>query len=165
VSDENLADRFEAVLPHLNERQQRIMAGAVARACGYGGVKAVALASGLSLSKVQAGARKCGRRCDAVTAGPRAGCGAETSGSGSAWFGGGAGRFGGTGDQGGPECSLRWTTKSLRKLADDLVSRGFTVSPPTVGQLLAAAGYSLQAPVKTKEGADHPDRSDSLPEK
>jgi Rhodopirellula transposase DDE domain len=60
--------------------------------------------------------------------------------------------------RGDPECPLRWTTKSLRKLSDDLALRGFTVSLPTVGQMLAASGYSLQAPVKTKEGADHPGR-------
>lgn len=67
--------------------------------------------------------------------------------------------------QGGPvaakagfDRALRWTTKSLRKLSDDLASQGFTASPPTVGQLLVASGYSLQAPFKTKEGADHPDR-------
>jgi len=38
------------------------------------------------------------------------------------------------------------------------VTKGFKISDDTVGRLLKAAGYSLQAPAKEKEGTDHPDR-------
>jgi hypothetical protein len=58
VTDERLVGFFANVLPHLNERQRRVAAGAAARALGYGGVKAVSVASGLSLSTVQTGARE-----------------------------------------------------------------------------------------------------------
>jgi hypothetical protein len=53
---------------------------------------------------------------------------------------------------------LRWTSKSTQHLADTLVANGFRISPDTVGRLLKAAGYSLQAPAKEKEGTNHPDR-------
>jgi len=56
VTDEDLSYFFGEVLPHLDERQRRITTGAAARALGHGGVKAVAVASGLSLSTVQNGA-------------------------------------------------------------------------------------------------------------
>ena len=56
VRDEDLSFFFGEVLPQLDERQRRMIAGATARALGYGGVKAVAGASGLSLSTVQSGA-------------------------------------------------------------------------------------------------------------
>ena len=53
---------------------------------------------------------------------------------------------------------LRWTTKSLRHLAEELTRRGHPVSAPTVGRLLQREGFSLQANVKTLKGAQHPDR-------
>jgi hypothetical protein len=53
---------------------------------------------------------------------------------------------------------LRWTCKSLRNLATELQERGHRVSHQLVAELLQAAGYSLQANRKTREGGDHPDR-------
>ena len=61
--------------------------------------------------------------------------------------------------RGDPESPLRWTSKSTRKLADELSGQGFKVSPQKVGQLLHASGYSLQSTNKTLEGASHPDRN------
>ena len=60
--------------------------------------------------------------------------------------------------RGDPESPLRWTSKSTRKLAAELTTQGYAVSPQKVGQLLAASGYSLQATQKDIEGTDHPDR-------
>jgi hypothetical protein len=60
--------------------------------------------------------------------------------------------------RGDPESPLRWTCKSLRKLADELRRQGHQVSHVAVGELLKAQGYSLQANAKTLEGGDHPDR-------
>lgn len=54
---------------------------------------------------------------------------------------------------------LRWTVKSTRQLADELKLQGFPVSYATVRLLLKESGYSLQANVKTREGASHPDRN------
>jgi hypothetical protein len=45
VSREELRGFFEAVLPHLNEVQRRVVAGAMATAMGRGGKTAVAEAS------------------------------------------------------------------------------------------------------------------------
>jgi len=61
--------------------------------------------------------------------------------------------------RGDPECSLRWTCKSVRALADELGARGHTVSYPVVAELLAEAGYGLQGNQKTKEGSHHRDRN------
>ncbi len=61
-------------------------------------------------------------------------------------------------ERGDPQSPLRWTTKSLRNLAEELTRQGHAVSAPTVGRLLKQEGFSLQANVKTLEGAQHPDR-------
>ncbi len=60
--------------------------------------------------------------------------------------------------RGDPESPLRWTSKSTRKLAEELAARGYQLSPQKVGQLLNASGYSLQANHKTTEGSAHVDR-------
>jgi len=61
--------------------------------------------------------------------------------------------------RGDPESPLRWTCKSVRKLADALNHKGHSVSHSTVAMLLAEMGYSLQANRKTTEGKQHPDRN------
>src|SRR5438128_2008542 len=60
--------------------------------------------------------------------------------------------------RGDPESPLRWTCKSVRRLAQALQAQGHQVSRTLVAELLNAAGYSLQANRKTKEGDSHPDR-------
>jgi hypothetical protein len=59
---------------------------------------------------------------------------------------------------GDPTSPLRWTSKSVRQLAAALQAMGHVVSRQLVAELLAAAGYSLQANRKTREGPQHPDR-------
>jgi hypothetical protein len=53
---------------------------------------------------------------------------------------------------------LRWTSKSSRKLAEELTRQGHRVSHRKVGQLLEKLDYSLQATRKTKDGSSNPDR-------
>src|SRR4051812_29079014 len=60
--------------------------------------------------------------------------------------------------RGDPMSPLRWTTKSTRKLADELRRQGWQISADTVAALLGAEGFRLQANPKTLEGKQHPDR-------
>jgi hypothetical protein len=53
------------------------------------------------------------------------------------------------GTRGNLESLPRWTCKSTRRLAGELVRKGHAVSPGTVGRLLYAADYSLQGNRKT----------------
>jgi transposase len=60
---------------------------------------------------------------------------------------------------GDPESPLRWTCKSTRTLAGELVYRQHPISHQKVRQYLRGLGYSLQGNRKTEqEGEDHPDR-------
>ncbi|GAA1899843.1 hypothetical protein GCM10009753_31290 [Streptantibioticus ferralitis] len=52
---------------------------------------------------------------------------------------------------------LRWTTKSLRHLAQELTRQKHPVRATTVGRLLRANGFSLQVISRTLEGQQHPD--------
>src|SRR3954468_17089933 len=60
--------------------------------------------------------------------------------------------------RGDPEGPLRWTCKSLRRLANELQAQGHQISRTLVGELLHGLGFSLQANAKTREGLSHPDR-------
>ena len=60
--------------------------------------------------------------------------------------------------RGDPERPLRWTSKSAAKLAVGLRERGHQLVDRSVLRLLEGLGYTMQANVKTREGADHPDR-------
>jgi hypothetical protein len=60
--------------------------------------------------------------------------------------------------RGDPESPLRWTCKSVRKLAEELRRLGHATSHRMVAALLHDLGYSLQANRKTLEGTSHPDR-------
>ena len=53
---------------------------------------------------------------------------------------------------------MRWTSKSVRKLADELRRQGHQASHDLVARLLKKQGYSLQANRKMREGSAHPDR-------
>ena len=52
VTEEGLARFFEVVLPHTNELQRRVVAGAMSEMLGRGGKTAVAVASGMSRNTV-----------------------------------------------------------------------------------------------------------------
>ena len=60
--------------------------------------------------------------------------------------------------RGDPESPLRWTCKSVRKLAAELNRKGHQISHSSVASLLRDMNYSLQANRKTTEGKQHPDR-------
>jgi hypothetical protein len=143
----------------LDERSRRLWAAAEAQALGYGGASLVAAATGISRSTIVRGLK-------------------EARGEGGAGEGRvrrpGGGRKSATVldphlpkaleslvepvSRGDPESPLRWTCKSTRLLARELVAGGHHASDWLVRQLLYDLGYSLQANRKTKEGTRHPDR-------
>lgn len=155
---EELTEFFSTVLPHLNERQRRVVAGAVAKMLGRGGKSAVAESSGLSRNTV-------------IKAQAEVESGLEPS---------ERLRVPGGGDKpaiekqpgllqaldelvhpetrGNPMSFVRWTSKSTYELADELCRQGYQASAELVRRLLHQLGYSLQAPAKQKEGTRHPDR-------
>src|SRR6476469_7705928 len=55
VTRQVLAAKFEAIFPHLDERQRRLLMGAEARVLGHGGIRAVATAAGVREATVSLG--------------------------------------------------------------------------------------------------------------
>jgi hypothetical protein len=159
VTEEALAAMFAVVSPHLDERQRRLLAGAQARALGRGGIAAVARASGMARSTVELGTAEIDQ--GAVPAGRvrRSGAGRPKATDRDPGLLAALDALVEPTARGDPASPLRWTCKSTRKLADELTAQGHPVSAKTVGRLLVRElGYSLQAPSKQVEGAQHPDR-------
>ena len=61
-------------------------------------------------------------------------------------------------ERGDPMSPLRWTCKSLRRLAAELRAFGHRISHTVVGEVLKQQKFSLQSNRKTREGDSHPDR-------
>jgi len=154
-----LVSLFETVLPHLGERQRRVMVGAMAEALGRGGQARVVEASGMSSNTVYKAVQEV-RGGVEVSDRQRAPGGGDRPAIDKqpgllealdelVW----------PETRGHPESPLRWTLTSTYELARQLTARGFKASAELVRRLLGQMGYSLQAPAKQVEGASHPDRN------
>ena len=155
-----IQEKFKALAPLMDERMRRRWAACEANSLGRGGLAAVAAATGLSRTTIQAGRAEL--REPTTAAAParvrRPGAGRPRL------------------DQqdprllrdlqtllepvtrGDPQSPLLWTCKSTRNLAQELSRLGHRISHDTVGRLLEDLGYSLQGTRKTREGKGHPDR-------
>ena len=161
---EMIRAKFQSLKPVMNERLTRLWAGAEAEAIGEGGIAIVEAATGMSRTTIRAGR-------DELRGGVAPGDVVNVRRT-----GGGRPPIEETNPdivlalealvdpvtRGDPESPLRWTSKSTRKLAEELGHQGYRLSPQKVGQLLHASGYSLQATHKTLEGASHPDRNEQF---
>ena len=158
-----LKAKYNALAPALNERARRIWAATEAREAGRGGIIFVSRATKISYSTIVRGLQelKSGEIAEPGRV-RRPGAGrkkllqkdptlltdleglVEPTASGD------------------PQSSLRWTSKSVRTLAERLQAMGHTISYQLVAELLFSAGYSLQANRKTREGPNHPDRDEQF---
>ena len=154
-----IRDRFSALSPHLNERERRLLAATEATAAGYGGIAAVSQATGIAASTIGRGLKELAGETAAVLGRVR-----RTGGGRKPLVVTNPGLLTDLlalvepGERGDPMSPLRWTCKSLRRLAAELTARGHRVSRTVVGELLKRQKFSLQANSKTQEGGDHPDR-------
>jgi transposase len=155
-----IRQKYAAIAADLDERARRRWAAAEARSLGWGGISAVAAATGMSDRTIRTGIAELADPDAAPIERQRKE---------------GGGRKSRQHEQpelilalealidpvtrGDPMSALRWTCKSTRTLAHELRNQGFEISSNTVGKLLREQGYSLQANRKTIEGKQHPDRN------
>ena len=158
ATGEELARFFSVVMPHLNEVQRRVVAGAMAEGLGRGGKTAVAAASGLSRNTVIKAQAE-------VTAGIEPSARLRAAGAGDKpaiekqpGLAAALDELVHPDTRGTPMSALRWTLKSTYELSRALQAKGFRASAELVRRLLHQMGYSLQAPSKQVEGSAHPDR-------
>jgi transposase len=159
MSDDTLlAQKFAAILPHLNEKQRRLILAAEARSLGHGGISRVAHASGVSRATIQKALREVNQPDAPPDRIRRVGGGRKKARDRDPSLLADLEALVNPDTRGDPMSPLRWTCKSTRQLAETLNQHGHQVSEHIVRDLLHEAGYSLQANAKTLEGSRHPDR-------
>jgi hypothetical protein len=151
--------RFKMLAPFLNERTRRLFTAAEAAALGRGGIAAVARATGVSRRAIAAGLAELHAPQAASAHGVRRpGGGRKRTVQTDRTLQDDLERLIDPVTRGDPESPLRWTCKSVRKLAEELRRLGHATSHRMVAELLHDLDYSLQANRKTLEGTSHPDR-------
>jgi len=155
-----IREKYQLLAPELNERTLRLFAAVEAQSLGRGGISLVARALEMSHDRISRGIqdlksetklspdrirRQGGGRKKQLELDPALKEDLE--------------RLISPYTRGDPESPLRWTCKSVRKLAAELNRQGHSVSHSTVATLLREMNYSLQANRKTTEGKQHPDRN------
>jgi hypothetical protein len=155
-----LREKYQALVPLMDERVLRRWAATEAQALGWGGTVAVARATGLSRTTIRS------RIAELHRPGPepaparvrRPGAGRPRLTEGDPRLLDDLYKLLEPATVGDPEAPLLWTSKSTRDLADALVALGHKISHDSVGHTLEGLGYRLQSNRKTEEGNDHPDR-------
>jgi Rhodopirellula transposase DDE domain len=152
--------KFEALSAVMDERMRRLWAGAEAE-FGDGGIAVVERATGMSRTTIRTGRDELrgGVSPEEVVNVRRPGGGRTSMEEHNPELVTALEALVDPVTRGDPMSPLRWTSKSTRKLAEELAACGYELSPQKVGQLLRASGYSLQGTNKTIEGSAHPDRN------
>ena len=161
---QRIETKFRLLSSLMDERMRRQWAAAEASAYGWGGIQAVAHATGISPTTIRKGqAELIGRSVDpdlpVESRVRRAGAGRKRKTELDPELVQSLEQLVEPVTRGDPDSPLRWTCKSTRVLARELTSEGHPVSDTTVRRLLHAADYSLQGNRKTREGGKHPDRN------
>ena len=157
--EDAVRDRFRFLSPRLNERLQRLWAGAEAKVLGWGGIRTVARASGLAINTVRRGYAELTESADSDPQRiRREGGGRKTLTEGQPELLASLESLVSPVTRGDPMRPLLWTCKSVRHLSDELVKQGYSISAAKTAQLLHDLGYSLQSHRKRDEGKGHPDR-------
>ena len=135
-----------------------MFAAAEARAAGYGGIAAVSRATGLAASTIGRGLKElaaAGLESDRIR---RPGGGRKALLVSDPKLLDDLLTLVAPSERGDPMSPLRWTCKSLRRLAAELRALGHRISHTVVGEVLKQQKFSLQGNRKTREGDSHPDR-------
>lgn len=159
-----MKDHIESMLPYLNEKQRRLFLASCANSIGWGGVKKVCEISGCSKDIVIRGKREL-RNPDTNNVRIRQKGGGrkkieETYPDLLNWIE----TIVADSTYGNPENPLTWTTQSLRKIQDRLLSEHkLYVSVETTARLLRKLDYSLQGNRKMLQvGQPHPNRNEQF---
>ena len=160
---ERIRRKFQTLTVVMDERVRRHWAATEATELGWGGISQVARATGISRTTILAGVRELkAQEASGTAPSPgirRPGGGRKLLVESDPELWDALDALVDPMTRGHPETPLRWTCKSTRELADELTRQHHPVSDRTVACLLYAAGYSLQANRKTREGKGHPDRN------
>jgi hypothetical protein len=153
-----LQEKYATILPHLNEKQQRLYVASESQSLGWGGITKVYRASGISRSRIYRGIVELNANIPPTSRCRVAGGGRKRLVEQQPEILKELDSIIDPETRGDPETPLRWTTQSTRSLAINLIQKGYQISHTLISELLRSKGYSLQGNRKTDEGKVHEDR-------
>lgn len=153
-----LKQKWDIISPLLDERSKRVWAGMEAQRIGWGGLTLLEKATGLTRKTISKGIKEQGAAVQKGQQLRKAGGGRKRKQETQPGIAEQLELLVQPYTKGDPARPLRWTSKSTYKLAEELKSNGYEVSPNTVGRLLKEQEYSLQLNRKEKEGKGHEER-------
>ncbi len=162
--DRKLKEKFEILLPLLNEKQRRIALACEARYIGYGGIKQVVMASGFSKPTIINAIKEIKTNTDIIDTKTirKAGGGRKPIVEKDPELLVDLDNLISPETRGDPMSPLRWCCKSTRNIEKALKDKGHKISYRVIGEILKNMGYSLQSNRKTDEGKQHPDRDEQF---
>jgi transposase len=160
MNENELKEKYKTILPYLSEKQKRIFLSIEAKYFGYGGVTKVSRISGVSRMLLTQGIKELDKKIDiSIDRSRKSGGGRKKV----------IEKYPEAKKlikqiiephiRGEPESALQWTSKSLRKISQELKLKDCPISHRAVGEILKSEGFSLMANSKTDEGGKHPDRN------
>jgi len=153
--------RIEAMLPFLDERQRRLFLAAEANGLGYGGLKFVSEASGVSAPTIISGQKELEEGAEPLPDGRvrKKGGGRKSVSERSPETLELLNALIGSSVSGDPMGPLMYVSKSTRHLSAELKEKGFPASHTTVSEMLKEEGYRMQGCSKSiSPNSQHPDR-------
>ncbi len=155
-----IKEKFLSLDSLLDERSRRCWVATEAKALGYGGISIVSRATGITRNTIMKGLKELKIKSKITNQRVRRkGGGRKKITEKDGKLKSDLEHLVEPTSRGDPESPLRYTIKSVRNLAAELVRLGHKVTYPTVAMLLHELKYSLQANSKKKEGTAHPDRN------
>ena len=170
VAQSTVKEKYQLIQGHLNEKSRRIWAATEAKAIGRGGLKIVHEATGLSYATIKNGMsdltesnlKLMGSEPTRIR---KKGGGRKKTIVKDSLLKQDIEMLVESATRGDPESTLRWCSKSTRKIAHEinqLPNRSHRVSHALIARELDEQGYSLQANRKVNEGGKHPDRDEQF---
>jgi hypothetical protein len=159
--EREISQKFADLGQLMDQRLTRLWAASEAKQLGYGGIACVSRATGINPNTIRAGIKELAD--PSLQAAPGR---VRHSGAGRIRL---VNKYSKllsdlkdlveSSTRGDPMSPLLWTTKSVSKLRDELLNKGYSISMMSVWRLLVNdLGYTLQAPAKENEGIQHADR-------
>ena len=161
MGDQSLQERFQRISQHLDEKARRLWCANEAIALGFGGISFVANVTGLSRTTIIEGTKEISGKKEMSREGVRRkGGGRKLKMETDKDLKKDVEALVESQTRGDPESPLKWSSKSTRKIANELNKTKQRASSSLISRILSHLGYSLQANRKTQEGTkENPDRN------
>ena len=155
-----MEERIMTMLPHLNEAQKRLFLANEAIAYGRGGIAETERISGISRKTIRKGIAEIKNEKPPSERMRKSGAGRKSIKNTAPNIETEIRKLVDGTTYGDPERVLSYTTESLRKIEEDLASKGIKVGRTSIAKILDSMEYSRQQNQKMLQvGEPHPDRN------